>query len=35
MIKLIENKISDLQNIVTNLINNFETLKSKSGEYRE
>lgn len=31
-IKLIEKKISELQNIVSNLINNFETYKSKSGK---
>lgn len=28
-----DKKISELQNIVTNLISNFETYKSKSGEY--
>lgn len=34
-IELIEKKISELQNIVSNLINNFETYKSKSGELHD
>jgi len=31
-IQLIEKKISELQNIVSNLINNFEIYKSNSGK---
>lgn len=31
VIQLMEKKITELQNIVLNLINNFETYKSKSG----
>lgn len=32
-IQLMEKKISELQITVLNLINNFETYKSKLGEY--
>lgn len=31
-IELMDKKISELQNILSNLINNFETFKSKSSE---